>query len=422
MSQQHALDADAIDQAFYTMKGLEKVAQAIPPMSREGISAELAVLFKLTPPAKNDESSLKTFLMFCRMKLDALPEQAAARTGFTRAVMAVMPAPAGSGAGPDQSSQAGIEAEQEPVRHIQGEAPASRQPDPEPRAQPAKVATSVSATVHGPVALYETQEEPEDPPAGFARLLLPPPSRNQSRQIGLWLSGDAWNDSGVTIAFRQTDHFANMVTEVEAEIDASPASCFDEMGLRTHAPHDPLLENLCQGRPGDWLIGQGEGEVETRYLQRFGRAMGAAIYLLDPERAAMLARCGAGLAIGAKGKELISAAGRIEDLFCEELADVDHRPEQSLNGNITPYGKLEPGQAFVRAAFMVAIGHDLGEALVDGLLDFRTAQALRAAIERDEDQEDLNEIHAMMPEVFFTDCRTPLLSCSVAKNEYEPAL
>ncbi|MFG6080356.1 hypothetical protein ACEUZ9_000906 [Paracoccus litorisediminis] len=323
---------------------------------------------------------------------------------------------------PDEANPARSGAPQSrPAAHVAAAVPQQPNAQPSPQSTPPTAPQAVPQLRVSAVPLFPNGPlSPERLPSDYAKLLLPRPKSGDRRALSAWISGLPWAPAMIAIGFPETPTNSDMVVDQEGELSQGPDMYLKRVGgIEISAP-DPTLRDVNPAGHARWLLKVAGPEIDRAALADFVECLKEAIATFSNERLDLLKSLGAKLEFGSEAAALVSAASRLEAEFLDEMSDDRDRTAQlGFHASPNPQCRLDRGLALRRAAFMhVALGKDLGDALVEGLADLRQAQAMRL-IEDDLGWEAAAAVSLTFNGVFFQDCRAALHSYRLAKNEHE---
>lgn len=377
---------DALAQEFFAMK-YKSLAEAVPEAARETVAASICAHFDVKGNDVRSEKGFGTLLMRARLRLMSMPDQEASKHVVARAVLAAQ----------EIATPNGTPAE--PTRDV-------------PARPGAKKDTDKAAF------LFVAPKQDAFRPIGddYPSLLLPHPGDvDRGRFVGYWLSGRCWNAGAIAISFPLDPDAGEAMTEAEAEYAAAPDIFAARIGVKPLRPATPGKNREA------WLLEAGErgaDEDPAEVKKAFARAVGRALGEIDPDQADRLAAHGACLEMGDDALRLVACAMTIERLFHPEMMDEPDPERRYLaHGAISPDQRHYAGVSLTRAAgYHIVTGAPLSEALSEALAELRLAQVLRIT-----DDMDAPSVIEEFDAKFFSDCRAPLSSYSIAKNEPELA-
>lgn len=380
---------EAVAHDFFVMRFKEMAAQ-IPKQAQEALAAALSAHFDVKAKSLHEEKGLERFFLSLRLRLESMPDIEASKKVFARAVIAAQ----------DLALEAAVEPESAP-----------------PQMKEAGERAPIAAEPERPflyVAPSKSRAKPIE--EDFPGLLLPHPGEiDRGRYMGYWLSGRCWNAGTIAISFPLDGGAGDVMAEAEAEYAAAPDIFMTRFGIKPLRPAYPGKDRE------DWLLregNRGQDEDPDAVRKTFTRAVGRAWGDIDPSVSDRLHSHGACLEMGDDALRLVASAMSIERIFHPDIEDEPDPERRCLaHGAISPNYPHYAGISLTHAAGRhIVTGAPLSEALSEALAELRLAQVLRR-IEGPDQAEVIETFDAK----FFSDCRAPLSSYSIAKNEPELA-
>lgn len=380
---------ESVAHDFFIMH-FKEMAAGIPQQAREALAAALGAHFDVKAKNLQEDKGLERFFLGVRLRLESMPDIEASKKVFARAVIAAQ----------DLAQEVEVAPESGVV---QATTVADAEPPP---TEPGRPFLYVAPTKGGAKPIEED----------FPGLLLPHPGDiDRGRYMGYWLSGRCWNAGTIAISFPLDTGAGDVMAEAEAEYAAAPDIFMARFGIKPLRPARPGKDRE------DWLLREGNrgaDEDADAVRKAFARAVGRAWNDIDPAVSDQLHAHGACLEMGDDALRLVASAMSIERSF---HPDIENEPDPErrclAHGAISPNYPHYAGISLTHAAGRhIVTGAPLSEALSEALAELRLAQVLRRVEEPDQ-----AEVIETFDAKFFSDCRAPLSSYSIAKNEPELA-
>lgn len=416
---------DVVLAEFNRMAGFPTIVSRIEgDAKRRGLMLALSDQFPDIPLKGTTDRQLSSYLTYCRLKLDALPDPARSEAFFVATAVSyiggrpeasvlrqdsIAPESSSGNASdpaPDRIGGAADAHNDEPERAVHRQSRTQSEDDKERHKDESRVQSR-------DVPMFPQTRGKQGLPASYAKFLLPCPDPLDGLSRARWLSGEVSSADGVAISFHLSGmRDEDLLMETEAEMSGDPSAF-----LRRHDASSMHAENVMPG------VGEILNDLSRRLdpagvddtLEQMRDGLVRALGVFRPHALPELEAHGASLVVGSKALHAAALVQSAENVLLGDTDPQEERlkPPQRLMGNPHPDAALTPGTAMAGAfAKHLATGRMLLDALVDSLAELRLAQILRQTDER-----NMGHVMATFDAVFRADCLAPLDRYTVAKME-----